>query len=137
MYAGWYEDKLKTRWYVHRRNLEREFERARAPRAPREDDDDFFRLIETNEAQWKTLESATATVLRYDDIPWIRSDAFMHAVSSLDKTLHKDIRKQLLLRWHPDRFNRYFGKRIHPDDIERINEGITATCQAILSTLSD
>jgi hypothetical protein len=136
MYAGWYEDKLKTRWYVHQLHLEREHAHAHA-HAPRDDEADLLGLIEANEAQWKRLESAPAAiVLRYDDIPWIRSDAFMRAVSRLDKTLHKDLRKQLLLRWHPDRFNRYFGKRIHSDDIDRINEGITATCQAILSALS-
>lgn len=133
MYAGWYEDKLKTRWYVHNLNLERARERERA-HAPK--DDDFLELIKANEARWKTLEIATTDVLRYDDIPWIHSDAFMRAVSSLDKTRHKNIRKQLLLRWHPDGFNRYFGKRIHPDDIERINETVTNTCQAILSALS-
>lgn len=70
---------------------------------------------------WEELEK-TNKILYFDDIPW-----------EFENILNKEIRKKLLLRFHPDLFfNSNIGKRVHSDDRERVlNQLITITQRLI------
>jgi hypothetical protein len=121
MKAGWYENKLKARWRSYQN------ENTTAEMKALKNKSLLSELIEINEGQWKLLE-ATNDILRFEDIPWLNSDAM--------KVLHikKETKKILLLRWHPDRFfSSKIWSRIHKDDTEKVKERVNDLCRIITS----
>jgi 2-oxo-4-hydroxy-4-carboxy--5-ureidoimidazoline (OHCU) decarboxylase len=121
MKAGWYENKLKARWRSYQNeNTTNEMNALKNKSLLSE-------LIEINEGQWKILE-ATNDILRFEDIPWLNSNAMM--------VLHikKETKKKLLLRWHPDRFfSSKIWSRIHKDDTEKVKQRVNDICRIITS----
>ena len=121
MKAGWYENKLKARWRSYQN------ENTTAEMKALKNKSLLSELIEINEGQWKLLE-ATNDILRFEDIPWLYSDAM--------KVLHikKETKKKLLLRWHPDRFfSSKIWSRIHKDDTEKVKQRVNDICRIITS----
>ena len=123
MKAGWYENKLKTRWRAYQiENLNNQIKSLSIKNSSL-----FSEIIKINDEAWKSIE-ATNDILRFEDIPWLNNDAM--------KILHikKEIKKKLLLRWHPDRFfSSKIWSRIHKDDIEKVKERVNDLCRIITS----
>lgn len=123
MKSGWYEEKLKRRWRAYQiENITRDIKALTLTQK-----NIFKEILKINDEAWKTLENSE-TVLRFEDIPWLNTD-----ILTL-KTLRvkKDIRKQLLLRWHPDRFlNSKIWSQIHDDDKEKVKLHLNELCEAI------
>lgn len=110
MKAGWYENKLKTRWRAYQiENTSNELKALSLKNKSL-----FSELIQINEGQWKAIE-ATNRVLRFEDIPLLNKD-ILNVVK-----VKKEIKKTLLMRWHPDRFfTSKIWSRIHEDDKEKV-----------------
>jgi hypothetical protein len=135
MQAGWYEKKLKARWRSYQIDndnslyLRREVGSAtnQLKALSLKNKSLLSELIEINEGQWKSLE-ATNHVLYSEDIPWLNKDVL--------KVLHikKDMRKKLLLRWHPDRFfSSKIWYRIHEDDKEKVKQRVNEICEILVA----
>ena len=123
MKAGWYENRLKNRW----RSYQIENNTYQMKELSLKNKNLFSELIKINEEQWKSLEE-TDNVLYYDDIPWLNKDIL--------KVIHikKEIKKKLLLRWHPDRFfTSKIWLRIHESDSEKVKINVNELCKIITS----
>ena len=123
MKAGWYENKLKTRWRAYQiENTTNELKALSLKNKSL-----FSELIQINEGQWKLLE-ATTHILHFEDIPWLNKD-----ILKVMK-VKKEIKKLLLMRWHPDRFfTSKIWSRIHEDDTEKVKVNVNELCMIITS----
>ena len=126
MKAGWYEKKLNSRWRSYQ--IENTTNEMKALSIKNKNL--FSELIKINEGQWKSLES-TDNILRFDDIPWFNKDILKKI------KVQKEIKKKLLLRWHPDRFfSSKIWSRIHPDDVEKVKSNVNEMCELIVAITS-
>lgn len=124
MKAGWYENKLKLRWRAYQiENLNNQLKTLSLKNSTVIDE-----IVKINDEIWNSLEATSETV-RFDDIPWINKNIITRL------HINKDIRKKLLLRWHPDRFfTSKIWERIHEDDKEKVKMHVNELCEIITSS---
>ncbi|KAK3262387.1 hypothetical protein CYMTET_28750 [Cymbomonas tetramitiformis] len=96
----------------------------------------------SNEKAWNSFEQHTPEVIRYEEIPWpIDPNEMLRklvaigtaddpAKSNFDEVAKKTYRK-LTLRWHPDKWDAKYGKRIKEEDRERILQQVKTVSQAL------
>ena len=100
--------------------------------------------------RWESLDASSATSrlpLTYNDIPWPPKMAKLlerkvseqekhhqHQGTSISK---KKVYRELILRWHPDKFMQKYGKRVRAGgDEDRIKERVDAVAKALSATMS-
>lgn len=97
--------------------------------------------------------SATARELAFAEIPWpihhtadgemekeFTKDAitaFLLAGLDVDKKGRKDILRETFLRYHPDKFEGRFMRRVRPGDKERVREAIGQISRVLNHLLED
>lgn len=99
---------------------------------------------------WESLDASSATSrlpLTYNDIPWPPKMAKLlerkvseqekqhqHQGTSISK---KKVYRELILRWHPDKFMQKYGKRVRAGgDEDRIKERVDAVAKALSASMS-
>jgi hypothetical protein len=100
--------------------------------------------------RWESLDASSATSrlpLTYNDIPWPPKMAKLlerkvseqekqhqHQGTSISK---KKVYRELILRWHPDKFMQKYGKRVRAGgDEDRIKERVDAVAKALSASMS-
>ena len=100
--------------------------------------------------RWESLDASSATSrlpLTYNDIPWPPKMAKLlerkvseqekqhqHQGTSINK---KKVYRELILRWHPDKFMQKYGKRVRAGgDEDRIKERVDAVAKALSASMS-
>ena len=100
--------------------------------------------------RWESLDASSATSrlpLTYNDIPWPPKMAKLlerkvseqekqhqHQGTSISK---KKVYRELILRWHPDKFRQKDGKRVRAGgDEDRIKERVDAVAKALSASMS-
>ena len=100
--------------------------------------------------RWESLDASSATSrlpLTYNDIPWPPKMAKLleRKVSEQEKQHQqqgtsiskKKVYRELILRWHPDKFMQKYGKRVRAGgDEDRIKERVDAVAKALSATMS-
>jgi hypothetical protein len=108
--------------------------------------------------RWESLDASAATSrlpLTYNDIPWPPKMAKLldRKVSEREKksssssssagggaaaaAAKKKIYRELLLRWHPDKFMQKYGKRVRAGgDEDRIKERVDAVAKALSASMA-
>ena len=99
--------------------------------------------------RWESLDASSATSrlpLTYNDIPWPPKMAKLleRKVSEQEKHQQqqgsinkKKVYRELILRWHPDKFMQKYGKRVRAGgDEDRIKERVDAVAKALSATMS-
>jgi len=99
--------------------------------------------------RWESLDASSATSrlpLTYNDIPWPPKMAKLleRKVSEQEKHQQqqgsinkKKVYRELILRWHPDKFMQKYGKRVRAGgDEDRIKERVDAVAKALSASMS-
>ena len=100
--------------------------------------------------RWESLDASSATSrlpLTYNDIPWPPKMAKLleRKVSEQEKQHQqqgtsiskKKVYRELILRWHPDKFMQKYGKRVRAGgDEDRIKERVDAVAKALSASMS-
>ena len=100
--------------------------------------------------RWESLDASSATSrlpLTYNDIPWPPKMAKLleRKVSEQEKQHQqqgtsinkKKVYRELILRWHPDKFMQKYGKRVRAGgDEDRIKERVDAVAKALSASIS-
>ena len=99
--------------------------------------------------RWESLDASSATSrlpLTYNDIPWPPKMAKLleRKVSEQEKHQQqqgsinkKKVYRELILRWHPDKFMQKYGKRVRAGgDEDRIKERVDAVAKALSASIS-
>lgn len=100
------------------------------------------------EKQWEAM--VTATQLRFRSIPWpmlapisspdmllpIHIAAFILNPQHSQGKSRKDRLREALLRWHPDRFEAKWLKKVVEEERERVQEGVGCVVRALNDLLS-
>ena len=85
-----------------------------------------------NEAAWKKFEQLVQNYpqqkVRFNDVPFLPPNFSYESIFGIKTTAPESERRsrirQIVLRWHPDKWSNLFGARIHKADIEAILEGV-------------
>ncbi|KAF8590794.1 hypothetical protein K439DRAFT_1328811 [Ramaria rubella] len=100
------------------------------------------------ESQWAAM--ANATQLRFRSIPWpvlmpvyspetllpIQIAAFILNPQHSQGKTRKDRLREALLRWHPDRFEAKWLKKVVEEERESVQEGVGLVVRALNDLLS-
>jgi hypothetical protein len=103
-----FQKKLKNRWRAYQNEISLNERRYAKPKI----------------VEWEDLEKDSIEYIYYNDIPWFDKNT----------KITKNIRKKLLLRYHPDLFfHSKIGKKIHPGDREKVLEKIMDISRFLIS----
>jgi len=107
--------------------------------------------------RWESLDASAATSrlpLTYNDIPWPpkmaklldrkvsehekkSSSSSSSSAAAAGAAAKKKIYRELLLRWHPDKFMQKYGKRVRAGgDEDRIKERVDAVAKALSASMA-
>ena len=107
--------------------------------------------------RWESLDASAATSrlpLTYNDIPWPpkmaklldrkvsehekkSSSSSSSSAADAGAAAKKKIYRELLLRWHPDKFMQKYGKRVRAGgDEDRIKERVDAVAKALSASMA-
>jgi len=91
---------------------------------------------EQMEQRWKQLEASSS--VSFSDIPWpplgsknVIQWAATQAGGRVDASTRKRVYRQLVLRWHPDKFEAKFGSKVNAGEKNRILEKVQEISQGI------
>ena len=97
--------------------------------------------------RWESLDASSSTSrlpLTYNDIPWppkmakLLERKISERQDASDATvLKKKVYRELIMRWHPDKFMQKYGKRVRAGgDEDRIKERVDAIAKALSASMT-
>ena len=97
--------------------------------------------------RWESLDASSSTSrlpLTYNDIPWppkmakLLERKISERQDASDSTvLKKKVYRELIMRWHPDKFMQKYGKRVRAGgDEDRIKERVDAIAKSLSASMT-
>merc|ERR1712205_73539 len=100
--------------------------------------------------RWESLDASSSTSrlpLTYNDIPWPPKMAKLLERKASEQEKHhqhqgtsiskKKVYRELILRWHPDKFMQKYGKRVRAGgDEDRIKERVDAIAKSLSASMT-
>ena len=97
--------------------------------------------------RWESLDASSSTSrlpLTYNDIPWppkmaklLESKISERQDASDATVLKKKVYRELIMRWHPDKFMQKYGKRVRAGgDEDRIKERVDAIAKSLSASMT-